>query len=271
MKKSVIFLCVLLLCLQVTVFVNAEQPYFIDDAQLLNDEEAAKLEDLLAAASEKLDIDIVVHTTDSLGGKTAMAYTDDYYDYHGYGDDGVILMVSMTERQWWISTAGRCIALIDSDLLGSQFAPLLSIGQYYNAFTSFLDGCEMAMEAENNPQMPDSWYPDTEIQDVYPSEPAKPQPMVPLGVCIVAGVVVGLIAVLVMKGQLKSVRSQSGAGNYIRTGSLRITQQSDMFLYQNTTRRAKPQNNNNSGSRSGGRSFHVGSSGRRHGGGGGRF
>ncbi len=248
MKKYMIFLCALLLCLQVTVFAHGAKIYLADEARLLNDGEAAKLEDLLDRASKTLNMDIVIHTTDSLGGKSSMTYTDDYYDNHGYGDDGVILMVCMTERQLWISTAGRCIDSIDEDWLADRILYDLSCGYYYDAFTAFLDGCESAMEGENAP-----WD--------------EPQPAIGLMVCILIGAVVGLIVVLVMKGQLKTVRSQSGADHYVRNGSLELRQSTDMFLYQNTTRTAKPQNN----SRSGGGGFHVSASGRRHGGGGRRF
>lgn len=248
MKKSIVFLCVLLLCLQATVVAYGANVYLTDDAGLLNDAEAAKLEELLDQASQKWDMDIVVHTTDSLHGKSPMNYTDDYYDYHGYGDDGVILMVSMTERQWWISTAGKCITLIDADSLGNRIIADLSVGYYYDAFTAFLDGCEIAMEEGER------------------HTPAEPQPAIPIIICILIGAVVGLIVVLVMKGQLKSVRPQAGADSYVLQGSLELRQCTDMFLYQNTTRTAKPQNNNRSGG-----GFHVGSSGRSHGGGGGRF
>lgn len=248
MKKCIIFLCALLLCLQVIVFAYGAKVYLADDAQLLNDAEAVKLEDLLDRASETLNMDIVIHTTNSLGGKSPMTYTDDYYDKHGYGDDGVILMVCMTERQFWISTTGRCINSVDTDWLEDWFLYDLSSGYYYDAFTAFLDGCQVAMEGQYTPS-------------------DEPHPAIGLIACILIGAVVGLIVVLVMKGQLKTVRSQSGADHYVRSGSLELRQSSDMFLYQNTTRTAKPQNN----SRSGGGGFHVSSSGRRHGGGGGRF
>lgn len=245
MKRYIILFCALLLSFQFAVIAHATQLYLIDDAGLLNEEEAAKLENLLAEASEIWDMDIVVHTTDSLGGKSPKVYTDDYYDYHGYGDDGVILMVSMAERVWWISTSGKCIPSIDTDRLGDWFAAALSAGYYYDAFTAFLDGCEIAMEGA--------------------MAEMGTGPAIPLIICVLIGAVVGLISVLVMKGQLKTVRSQSGADSYVEQGSLQLRQSTDMFLYQNTTRRPKPQNSNRSGG------IHVGSSGRSHGGGGGRF
>lgn len=245
MKKYIIAFFVLLLTAQVVFCAYGTKTYLADDAQLLNAQEAAKMEELLSVASERWNVDIVVHTTDSLYGKSAMHYTDDYYDYHGYSDDGVILMVSIAEREWWISTAGKCIAVIDADSMGHRFTAELSTGYYYDAFTAFLDGCEIALEEEK-------------------TNPAGKESAIPLAICVLIGTAVGLIAVLIMKGQLKTVRSQSGADSYVRQGSLQLRQSTDMYLYQNTTRRPKPQNNNRSGG-------HIGSSGRSHGGGGGRF
>lgn len=63
-------------------------------------------------------------------------------------------------------------------------------------------------------------------------------------ICIGAGVVIGLIAVLVMKSNLRSVRFRSGAGEYVTPGSFRLTASQDIFLYKTVTRIEKPQNNN---------------------------
>ena len=66
-------------------------------------------------------------------------------------------------------------------------------------------------------------------------------------ICAVIGIVIGLITVLVLKGQLKSVRMQNQANNYMIPGSMRLTHSADIFLYRNVTRVAKPQNNNSGG------------------------
>ena len=57
------------------------------------------------------------------------------------------------------------------------------------------------------------------------------------------GLVVGLITVLILKGQLKSVRKQNQANQYERPGSMHLTMQSDIYLYRNVTR-VKRQTNN---------------------------
>ncbi len=68
----------------------------------------------------------------------------------------------------------------------------------------------------------------------------------------VVGLVIAFIVVSIMKGQLKSVRKQSGAGNYIKDGSFRLTRSNDFFLYRTVSKTEKPKNNSSS-SRSRGR------------------
>ena len=62
----------------------------------------------LAAIGHTVTIDGV--TADTINGETPMAYADDYYDYNGYGagadNDGILLLLSMEDRDWWISTTG---------------------------------------------------------------------------------------------------------------------------------------------------------------------
>ena len=240
MKRKILFVFALLLCMIRTV--SAAPDRVVDSSGLLSEQERASLTAYADSVSNQYGIDIVVVTVDTLDGKGAMEYADDYYDYNGYGDDGVLLLVCMDARLWWISTSGACIQVIDNgviDDMSDRFTPRLSSGSYYDAFRVFIDDCGSAMEAETGFNI------------------------IPVLVCIGIGVLVGLIVVLVMKAQMKNVRRQSSAGSYIRNGSMQVNVSRDMFLYQNVTRRLKPQNNSTG--------THMGSSGRSHGGGGGRF
>ena len=81
-------------------------------------------------------------------------------------------------------------------------------------------------------------------------------------ISLVVGAVIALIVTLIMKGQLKSVRYQSAASNYLKAGSMKVTLSREFFLYRNVSKIKKADNN------SGGSSTHVSSSGRSHGGGG---
>lgn len=93
-------------------------------------------------------------------------------------------------------------------------------------------------------------------------------PIVPL-VCIVIGAALGIAVVQGMKAQLKSVRKEKSAANYVRPGSMNLTGKQDLFLYSNVNRVKRETKSSSSGG--GGSSTHRSSSGTTHGGGGGKF
>ena len=96
--------------------------------------------------------------------------------------------------------------------------------------------------------------------------PKEPLSLIWIPISIAVGVCLSFIIVGNMKSKLKTVRFQAAASNYMKNGSLNITESRDLFLYNTVTRTAKPKNNSSSGS-----STHTSSSGSTHGGGGGKF
>ena len=94
-------------------------------------------------------MDIVVVTTDSLEGYTPQEYADNVFDYCGYGvgdnRDGLLLLVSIEDNDWHISTSGYAItAFTDAGIeyMSEQFLPYLSDGEYYKAFSTYADLCD---------------------------------------------------------------------------------------------------------------------------------
>ena len=55
-------------------------------------------------------------------------------------------------------------------------------------------------------------------------------------IALAVGAAIGLITVLILKSQLKSVRKQDRANQYIKEGSMHLTVRTDTFLYRNVTR-----------------------------------
>lgn len=250
----------------VTVSAAGDLPRLVDMADLLSDSEEAALVEMLDEVSERQQVDIVVVTADSLEGKSATQYADDFYDDYGYGfgdgRDGILFLVSMGERDWCLSTTGFGItAFTDAGqaYMSELFLPDLSEGDYAAAFVTFVQLCDDFITQA------DSGAP----YDVgnLPQEPYA----FGMWLAISFGVafVIALIATGVMKGQLHSVSSQSQADSYIRDGSMQLTKNNDLFLYRHIERREKPKDN--SSDSPGGSSTHTSSSGTTHGGSGGTF
>lgn len=63
-------------------------------------------------------------------------------------------------------------------------------------------------------------------------------------ICLGIGLLIAFIVTAVMRGQLKTVHTREGASDYVRQGSMTVTQSDDQFLYRNVTRTPKPKDNN---------------------------
>lgn len=137
---------VLVLGLSIPAFAENDWPKIMDEAGLLTEEERAELEERAQSIANAYGMDVVIVTNDSLDGKTATEYADDYFDYNGYGlgeeESGTLLLVSMGERDWAISTKGTAIRAVTdwgNEQLQDAMLPDLSSGDYADAFNSYLD------------------------------------------------------------------------------------------------------------------------------------
>lgn len=257
MRKKIFTLFVAVCLLSLFVFsVQADTIRLDDEAALLFGSEEKEIGQLLDEISARQGVDIVIVTADTLEGKSPMEYADDYYDYGGYAPDGVLLLVSMEDRDWYVSTTGYGItAVTDAGLeyISDRFVPYLSDEEYAEAFRTFAQLC-------------DAFITQAKTGDPYDSHNLPKEPfsvVVNLLIALAIGLVVTFIVTGKMKGELKSVRQQARADDYIAPGSLALRYSRDVFLYSQLTRTEKP--------RSGGSSTHVSSSGTTHGGGGGKF
>jgi len=243
----------------------------VDEAGLLSKSEAAALREKLEALSAKWKNDIVVVTVASTGSASPMEFADDWFDYNGYGrseeeditaGDGLLLLISMEKRDWWISTKGYSIfAFTDAGIeyLGERLkADGLSDGNYANAFDKFAGWCDKFFEqAETGKPYDKGNLPKTS------GDYAK---IVLLG--LAGGFVIALFVTGSMKKKLKTVRKKQQAADYVRPGSLQVVYANEQFLYKNVAR-VKRETSSSSGG--GGSSTHSSSSGSSHGGGGGKF
>ena len=98
-RKVCLFFSVLLLCMSMTIPALAAGDRLVDEADLLSVSEEETLEMQLDEISDRHQLDVVVVTMDDLNGYSATAVADDYYDYNGYRPDGILLLVSMSERE----------------------------------------------------------------------------------------------------------------------------------------------------------------------------
>ena len=244
---------------------NASLPRVIDDAGLLSDNEERKLEERIGEIIDDFQFDCVIVTVKNYrnaGSSSMLAFADDFFDYGGYGYgsdyDGIIFAVSMSQREYAITTCGFGMKAID-DAYGigwieDDVLDDLSDGNYYKCFRQFVDDVyDFVEEARNNKPYTightkfslkrylSNWFP-----------------------AAIISLIITAVAVALLVGQMKTVLPQPAAKPYLRNYRERYSQ--DTFLYSNVTKVRR-----DSGGGSGGGGGHHSSSGRSHGGHSGRF
>jgi uncharacterized protein len=258
MKKIMTILAALLLCMMMGMTALAHPIRMADDADLLTTDEELLLEEMFSSLSEELQFDIVVVTAETLDGKSAQAYADDYYDYNGYGmgedNDGALFLVSLAEREWYISTCGYGIAAIsDQDLyyMEEEIVPYLSSGDYALAFERFAECVADCVEEANT----------TGQTAVVVEEGTSWGAGILLSIPV--GFLLAFIPMLSMKKKMKTVVARQEAAEYMDRSSAQITRSHDRFLYHTISRVYTPPQETST--------THTSSSGMSHGGRGGSF
>ncbi len=230
----------------------AATPSLMDGAGLLQKTEQQEISNALREVEKKHHVRIGVVTVKGVNGDVGQfanqvldrAYTD--------GKAGnLVLVLSMAERDWYISTDNTMRQkIIDGegiDYLSESFLPSFGENKYAEGFKNF------ALRADEM-----LTYYEKEGEAYDPSAEFSPFALV------VALILAALAGMGVRTGLIKSMSNvypEPEASAYLDRDSFKLTDSDDTYLYTTVSRRRKPKNNNNGHSASDGS----------HGGGGGKF
>ncbi len=137
-------------------------PLVVDQADLFSAKDEKRLlqkaEDL--SAQYKMNLVIVTASSTRLSEDErdksdsiwARDYADDFFDYHQYGEDGVLFLISLSPRQVWISTTGTGIKLLTDKRIEHMLDEIfkyadLSNGDYAMSPYIFLDQMEVNLKS----------------------------------------------------------------------------------------------------------------------------
>lgn len=254
--KKVLLIALALMCFALPALAENR---VVDEADLFTNAQEAILEEKIAAIREEYRMDVAIVTNESLGGREVKRFAADFYDAHGYGlgsgDDGLLFLISMKERDYCTVTQGSAKRIFSDagiDQIHENVQPYLSRGDYFTGMERYLGHVERYLElAENG--APYGIY----IQVQPPSALERANAALP-AILIIAAVIT-LIVILVFKRQMKTVRRQAGALSYVDSGSFNLSRRQDIYLYT-TTRRRRIETNSGHGGGGGGGRFGGGSS-----------
>ena len=284
-----------LIVYQMSLIIDNVEPSrnIVDMANILNSEQTSQLEQKITQVINNCQMDVVILTTCLNNGKSMVDFADDYYDENDYGIDlrksGLILVLSLQDNEWYISTSGAAIDTFSDwgiEYLGKVMKPSLGDRNFYQAFEDFVSYTEKfnvqavtdkPYDRYNQGDLPNLDVDEEVVFDNQDnSEPktkmdSNKRILISLG----AGLIIGFIISFIRMGKLNTKKSVKNANEYVKENSFKLTKSNDLYLYQTVTKRARPKYEDNNHSTSSYHkttsSTHRSSSGRTHGGGGGKF
>jgi uncharacterized protein len=253
---------------QYEVPATRQKDRLLDNADLLTDGEESLLLDKLNDVSNKWNCNVVVLTVDDHSGPI-QDYADDYFDYNGFGadynGDGILFMLSMSDREWAISTAGRAQwAFTDygQEKMMDEMMDELREGDYYEAFEEYVMICDRYLEM----------YDSGTAYDVGVKPPKTQKDIIGyIFGSIIGGLIIALIPILKMKSDLKTVKMQANANAYEGGKGISLRVKEDRFVRKALSKTPIPKDTGSRSGGGGGSSIHTSSSGSSHGGSHGHF
>ncbi len=152
-KRLLVFAMVLVLfvtgnALSAVAASKNEGPRVYDMADLFDKNEENALADQISMLQEKMDMDIVVVTTEKNSG-SAMDFADEFYieNEFGFGSDydGALFLIDMENGELWISTSGKMVRYLTDDRIDAILDAAVEYaydGYFYDTAEVFLMGLE---------------------------------------------------------------------------------------------------------------------------------
>ncbi|HOO25854.1 MAG TPA: TPM domain-containing protein [Clostridiales bacterium] len=247
MKKYMISTLTLFLalCLSLSAFAANIAPV-TDKAGIFTEDEFADLSEKAQDISDEYDLDLVILVIESMGGVSdaldlARQYYNEYYIGRGVERDGMLILLSMKERQYAFYKFGfpeHVFGGYNEDrILDDEFLPLLRQNEYYLAFDAFLDTAKDILEEKG----PDGEYDynDYDSNHGFSDNIAdgaekgigsfgKKLALVIFAPFLIAGLICGA-----WLSQMKTTGIAKSAGHYIAAGGLNLVHTEDTLV--NTT------------------------------------
>ena len=245
MRKITVCLLILVLMLTLSTSVFALEVGYVNDyADILTNQEEALLTAYAEEVAQTYGCGVYFVLVDDYTQYAWDPFEAAYTVYHnnalgiGPGRDGVLLLLSMSERDFAFFVYGEhaeyALDAYGQIQLEEAMLDDLADNRWYDGLEDFIGYCDYALEQARK------------------GEPVR-ESLVPyfLAVWVIAAII-GAVVCLVLYSGMKTAKVKNQAHDYISDGGLRLTRTGDIFTHQTVRRRKIQSSSGSSGSRSGG-------------------
>lgn len=250
MKKWISFMLAVILVLSLGIPVvaadeyedAAKMKYVVDAADLLTYDQWEELEAYAAEVSENYDCGVYVLTLDdylnygsgSVYEVTTQIYHNQENDFGmGDGRDGIMLLLSMEERDWAMFVYGDKAAYAfdgyGQKMLEGVFLDNFKENDWYGGFSDYLNTCKEYLEKAEA------------------GKHVRKGPGLYIVISIGISVLIALLICFSQKQKMKTVHKKIQAGEYVAAGGVKLWDSFDRFTHTTETRRKIEDNSGSSG------------------------
>ena len=253
MKKKILSgILVLLIVVSLIPSVGAQGSFVWDEAGILTDDQMMGLEKTAQELCDRYKVGVYLVTVPEYRSKadSLRDFAKDFYRSHdlGYGPDkdGIMLMLSMNERKFWLlgygDSANTAMTDYGREVMTKKFVDDFKDDDWYSGFEDYLEQAEYYLDtaSEGKPFDKDTRTAGTAVK-AY-------------GIGFGAAVVIALITCLVFLSQMKTAKQKVSASAYVPTGGVEIRKRVDRYTHTTTQRTKIESSSGSSGSSGGGTS-----------------
>lgn len=253
MKKLIALLVALTLALSLTLAVSAAETgesvtmeYVIDVADQLYFDDWQELENRAKALSEQYQVGVYIVIVDDYteygSGDVFKVGTEIYsanYFGMGPGYDGIMLLMSMSDRDYTLVTYGKgseAFTAYGTTLLEDAFLDNFRYDDWYGGYSDFISECEnlLARWAAGDPADAEGY--DSGYVSGYGADKTGPNPLA-IAICFGVGLLVAGIFTGINAAKMNTAREATGASQYVVANSLNVYNRQDIFTHITQTRR----------------------------------
>jgi len=241
-----------------------ELPRLVDEADVITDEEEAEVLATLDEVSERQQFDVVIATVNDYEQSDVGNAAMDYYDYNGFGfgdeNDGILLYLSMGERELHLTGTGFGIQAFTDfgrERLIEEIKPEMGEDDFYAAFMEYAKLCD---DYITQAKAGDPYDVHNLVEEESMSDKFLKFGVVFVFLLLVSAVVSKVITGRAVKKHL-SVEQAVHAKEYVRAGSFKVPYRRDVFMHSSVSKVYNPKDDDSS---DGGSTITKGSSGVSH-------
>lgn len=229
---SIVFAIVLVFGLSVCAYAE-EQRFVFDEASILTYDEIEELEAKAKEITETYGCEVYAITFPSLDGNEAWELNEMLYgelkEYYGAGEDVVILMLAMEERQYDILAHGygnTAFTDYGKDVMAEKFLDDFANDDWYWGFYDYMTTCDefLAMAVSGEPFDVDSDEGGSGLFGII--------------IAIVISCLIAFAVCSILRAQMKIARIATEAHDYQK--ELNLTNQYDRFSHRDIRRIYNP-------------------------------